>query len=84
MLRMTMSILWPSFVAAGIGLGIVFTLVDPMELIVLGERVRASRSAIYSLGFFILWAIAAMSAAMSAFLLTGKHPGDKSLGGEGD
>jgi hypothetical protein len=83
MLRLTISILWPSFIAAGIGLGIVFTLVDPMELVVLGEHVRATRSAIYSLGFFILWAIAAMSAAMSAFLLTDRHPGDKALGGEG-
>jgi hypothetical protein len=55
-----------------------------MELVVLGEHVRASRSAIYSLGFFVLWAITAMAAAMSAFLLTGKHPGDKTLGGEGD
>lgn len=84
MLRLTISILWPSFIAAGIGLGIIFTLVDPMELVVLGEHVRASRSAIYSLGFFVLWAITAMAAAMSAFLLTGKHPGEKTLGGEGD
>ena len=27
---------------------------------------------------------AAMATAMSAFLLTGKHPGEKTLGGEGD
>lgn len=82
MLRMTVSILWPSFIAAGIGLGVIFTLIDPMELVVLGEHVRASRSAIYSLGFFVLWAIAAMAAAMSAFLLAGRHLGDKTLGGD--
>ncbi len=84
MLRLTLSILWPSFVAAGIGIGIIFTLVDPMELVVLGEHVRASRTAIYSSGFFILWAIAALAAAMCSLLLTGGQLGDKALGGKGD
>ena len=71
MLKQMMWILWPSFIAAGIGVGIVFTLIDPMELVVLGDHVRASRTTIYSLGFFILWAIAAMASAMSCFLATG-------------
>jgi len=84
MLRLTLSILWPSFIAAGVGIGVIFTLVDPMELVVLGEQVHASRTAAYSLGFFILWAIAATASAMSCFLLTTRHPGDKALGGEGN
>jgi hypothetical protein len=71
MVKQMMWILWPSFIAAGIGAGIVFTLIDPMELVVLGEHVRASRTAIYSLGFFVLWAIAAMASAMSCFLVGG-------------
>ena len=71
MLKKMMWILWPSFIAAGIGVGIVFTLIDPMELVVLGDHVRASRTTIYSLGFFIFWAIAAMASAMSCFLTMG-------------
>lgn len=71
MLKRMMWILWPSFIAAGIGVGIVFTLVDPMELVVLGDHVRVSRTTIYSLGFFILWAITAMASAMSCFLAAG-------------
>jgi hypothetical protein len=82
MLRLTISILWPSFIAAGIGIGIIFTLVDPMELIVLGENIRASRSAVYTIGFFIIWAIAAMAAAMSCFLLTNRQSRARVLGGE--
>lgn len=84
MLRLTLSILWPSFLAAGIGIGIIFTLVDPMELVVLGEHVRASRTAIYSLGFFILWAITALAAAMSSLLLTDRQLGNKAHGGKGN
>ena len=68
MIKLAMWILWPSFVAAGIGVGIVFTLIDPDELVVLGNHVHAPRTAIYTLGFFILWAIAACSSAMSCFL----------------
>lgn len=71
MLKQIMWILWPSFIAAGIGVGIIFTLIDPMELVVLGDRIHASRTTIYSLGFFVLWAIAAMASAMSCFLASG-------------
>lgn len=69
MIRLLMWILWPSFIAAGIGVGIVFTLIDPMELVVLGDHVHVSRMTIYSLGFFVLWAITAMASAMSCFFM---------------
>lgn len=68
MLKKLMWILWPSFIAAGIGVGIVFTLIDPMELVVLGDHVHVSHTTIYSLGFFVLWAITALASAMSCFL----------------
>jgi hypothetical protein len=73
MLKKIMWILWPSFIAAGIGVGIIFSLIDPMELVVLGDRVHASRTTVYSLGFFVLWAIAAMASAMSCFLAVGSE-----------
>lgn len=73
MLKKMMWILWPSFIAAGIGVGIIFSLIDPMELVVLGDRVHASRTTVYSLGFFLLWAIAVMASAISCFLATGSE-----------
>lgn len=78
MLKLAMWILWPSFLAAGIGVGIVFTLLDPDELVVLGSQVHASRTAIYTLGFFILWAICACASAMSCILATHLLPGSAS------
>jgi len=76
-----MWVLWPSFIAAGIGVGIVFTLIDPMELQLLGNSGQVSSTMIYSLGFFVLWAIAAMASAMSCFLAVGsaQTTQDKSL-----
>ena len=68
MAKYMMWVLWPSFLAAGMGVGLVFTLVDPTELVVLGQPLHASRTAVYTLGFFILWAICAVASALSCFL----------------
>ena len=68
MTKYIMWVLWPSFIAAGIGVGIIFTLVDPTELIVLGHPLHVSRVAAYTLGFFILWAICSVAGALSCFL----------------
>ena len=65
--------LWPSFIAAGLGVGIIFTLVDPTELVILGQLMPASRSAVYTLGFFILWAICTVASALSCFLQATSH-----------
>jgi hypothetical protein len=60
-------ILWPSFIVAGAAEAIFFTIVDPMELTVFGEPLEASRLAVYSVGFFCFWAVAAMSSALTCF-----------------
>jgi hypothetical protein len=73
MLRVVLTILWPSFLAAGIGVGIVFTLLDPMELTVMGDHIRVSRTAVYSLGFFVMWAITAIASAMTWYLLSSQQ-----------
>lgn len=63
-----MWILWPSFIVGGIAEGVFFTLIDPQELYLLGEPVRWSATAVYSLGFFLFWAVAAASSAFTCFL----------------
>ena len=68
MAKYLMWVLWPSFIAAGMGVAIIFTLVDPTGLVILGEPLEASRTAVYTLGFFILWTICAAASALSCFL----------------
>ena len=60
-------ILWPSFVVAGAGLALFFTMFDPHELRLFGEPLEWSRVAIYSAGFFLLWVFAAASSALTCF-----------------
>ena len=55
------SILWPSFVMAGVATGIFFSVVDPARVWD-GPRIEA-----YSLGFFVFWAMAAASSFLTCF-----------------
>jgi hypothetical protein len=61
-------ILWPSFIVGGIGEVLFFTVFDPKELYLFGEPASLSRHAVYSIGFFLCWAFAAASSALTCFL----------------
>ena len=65
--RSLMWILWPSFLAAAAGSALVFALIDPLDVIVLG-RWQPGRIAFYTVSFFLLWLIAALSSALTAWL----------------
>ncbi len=60
-------ILWPSFIVAGAAEVVFFTAFDPQELVVFGEPVIWSRTAVYSIGFFVFWAVTAASSALTCF-----------------
>lgn len=70
-LRLLMWILWPSFLVAGLAEGIFFTVVSPADLIFFGQPIVASDHAIYTIGFFIIWLLCALSSALSIFILPG-------------
>jgi len=61
-------IFWPSFLVATVAETLFFTIVDPSELVVFGEPLAVSRIGIYSVAFFLLWAFAAASSALTCFL----------------
>jgi hypothetical protein len=61
-------VLWPSFIVGGMGEVIFFTVFDPKELYLYGEPTSLSRLAVYSIGFFLCWAFAAVSSALTVFL----------------
>ncbi len=62
------AILWPSFIVGGIAEGLFFTVFDPMDLMVFGEPLGWSRTAMYSVGFFVFWAVCAASSAFTCFM----------------
>lgn len=60
-------ILWPSFVVGGIAGVLFFAVMDPVDFAFVGP-LGLSRTAGYSIGFFLFWAVGAASSAFTCFL----------------
>lgn len=65
---MWMRVLWPSFLVGGVAETVFFTLFDPLDLTLFSEPVMLSRTAIYSLGFFLFWMFSAVSSGLTLYL----------------
>ena len=63
-----MWVIWPAFLVAGAGTAVFFTMIDPSDLTLFGQPVEFSRQAIYTVGFFGLWALGIASSALTVFL----------------
>lgn len=70
-LRLLMWILWPAFMTACLGEGLLFSLVDPEELVFFGHAIEISKEGIYTIGFFIIWGLCALSSALTIYVLPG-------------
>ena len=68
--RRLLSILWPAFLVAGILEILIFAMVDPQELQWFGQPITLSRAGVYTVAFFVFWAVVALSSAMPALLST--------------
>jgi hypothetical protein len=74
--RFLIWILWPSFLVAGVAEGFLFTLMDPQDIVLFGERIEASAEAVYTVGFFVLWALCALSSGLTYFVLPAQQEED--------
>lgn len=63
------TILWLSFLMAGIATGAFFSTIDPYELKYCVDFPEVSRTAAYSIGFFLFWLLTASSSLLSVFFL---------------
>ena len=70
---MLMIVLWPSFLMACAATGLFFSLVDPMELIVLDERIQIHITGAYTVGFFAFWLLGILSSGLTALLVRKAH-----------
>jgi hypothetical protein len=63
-----MTIVWPSFLMAGVLEGVVFSVVDPTELHFGATLIEASPQAVYTVAFLAFWALLSISGALTALL----------------
>ncbi len=67
-LKRLMWIVWPAFLVAGLLEIVVFAVVDPQDLHWFGQSVTMSRQGVYTLAFFVFWAIASLSGVLTTLL----------------
>lgn len=66
--RRWMWVMWPAFLLACVTEMLVFALVDPGDLQWRGAQLTLSRQAVYTVGFFVFWLLAAASSALTVLL----------------
>lgn len=63
-----MWIAWPAFLVAAVLEMLVFAMVDPQDLQWFGQPIELSRLGVYTVAFFIFWAITMLSSALTTLL----------------
>lgn len=68
--RWMLSIVWPSFLMAGVLEILVFALIDPGSLRWFGgASLNLSNLTVYSLAFFVFWLVISLAGALTALLV---------------
>lgn len=69
------AVLWPSFLAAAVLDAVVFSLVDPASVHGFAHQPHGwSDLGVYTLGFFLFWAVTAAASATGQWLTRGPVP----------
>lgn len=63
-----MWIAWPAFLTAAVLEMMIFAFIDPNELHWAGASLGWSREAVYTVTFFVLWAVTAASSSLTTLL----------------
>lgn len=77
MLKLAMTVLWPSCLSAIMAEGLFFSVFDPNELTLLGGQLELQPIAAYTMGFFFFWTVCAIASMISMYLVrteSSQHP----------
>jgi len=66
-IQQVVSVMWPSFLTAGIATILFFTAFDPEVILSASGYPGVSRMAGYSIGFFCFWLLTASSCALTCY-----------------
>ena len=75
--RCLMQVLWPAFLGAALTVGLVFSLIDPLQVEWVLTHLHGSREAAYTAGFILFWTIYSLVCTMTWFLATTETPSGK-------
>ena len=67
MIQSVISVMWPSFLTAGVATIVFFSLFDPLDLALLIDLPELTRIAGYTGGFFAFWFLTSISCALTCY-----------------
>ena len=67
LIQRIISIMWPSFLTAGVATIITFTAFDPQLIVAVSGYGEISRLGGYSIGFFLFWLLTSTSCALTCY-----------------
>lgn len=67
-LALFLRVLWPSFLVTIAQVGVLFTFVDPSEILWLVDAYDVSRQGVYTFGFFLCWAMVSAACVLTLYL----------------
>jgi hypothetical protein len=72
--RCLMQVVWPAFVGSAITVGLLFSLIDPLQIEWVHVHLNDSREASYTLGFLLLWILYTFACGVTWFLAITETP----------
>ena len=75
--RCLMQVLWPAFLGAAITVGLLFSLIDPLQIEWVHVHLNDSREATYTIAFLLLWISYTVACTITWLLATTEVPKGK-------
>jgi hypothetical protein len=75
--RCLMQVLWPAFLGAAITVGVLFSLIDPVQIEWVHVHLYDSRQAAYTIGFILLWVVFSVACTITWLLANTETPTGK-------
>ena len=76
-IRCLMQVLWPAFIGAAVTVGLLFSVIDPVQINWVQIYLHESREASYTLGFLLFWVLYALACSMTWYLASTQTPPGK-------
>ena len=77
LVRCLMQVLWPAFVGAAITVGLLFSVIDPVQIEWVHVQLEDSRPAAYTLAFLVFWILFSITCCMTWYLAITETPKGK-------
>ena len=77
LVRCLMQVLWPAFMGAVITVGLLFSVIDPVQIEWVHVQLEDNRPAAYTLAFLVFWVLFSITCAFTWYLAITETPRGK-------